>query len=1171
MRSIVLLVLLSLFASTISYSQCPATGFDVPANACREQILSPVNTSDAGEYQWDFCTGEFNGVPSASFAFTVAGATGRPAIELVQDNGTWFGFVTGTFSNSLHRLEFGNGIDNDPTQITNIGDLNGALNNPGELRIIREGGEWHGILHNAGTGQLLKLDFSDGITGPVTASVLATDVGTINGGIALAKDALHGWVCIASNVDNGFTILRLGNELQQPGAGDIISTPTVPNANNLGDVDLINDCGNWYGMAANFGGGNVYRLTFGQELFSVPTVDQLASLPVSNNGRLRLVKDGEDFFLFVASLDGVFNKLTFGSDIESTPTIVDEGTIGDVLQANTYGLALAVQDSEWTIFNVSQSDGKVYRIHYDNNCSAFPQTSDEPSPSVSYESSGAYNISLHTKAGDFSSSLTKQVVISALRSPDISFTSENICVNHDVNFLSTNNSGDINSYSWDFGDMSVGSTTDNPVHKFLDDGDYLVSLDVVADNGCTNRTSTNITIYPEPVADFDTPDGLLCTNDELLIQNNTADVFEGNLRYEWFVNTKSVSTDKDLVYTFQETGPQTITLVASIDGCSDEVEATTPAFQAGPSIDFLAVGQCESEVVSFTSQIAEPVTGHSWNFGDGATASEVDVEHTFALPGIYAVSLSATSANGCTNTAAKEMQIFSKPAPDFDIIPPPQSCSGTPSPFIDLTPDPSDSDIAEWFWDFGAAGESGVPNPSPTFDDGGAYPVALTVTTDQGCSASIEKEVNIQESPHVEIESSPSCLDMPAMFTANGDDIQSYYWEIGTAYYETADVEHIFHTTGPHTVTLLAQGNNNCYSNYERDVTVPIPLSPAFSVEKNCVGVEATFVDLTEENEAIQSRTWDFDGEVTADGLTAEHTFDSPGEKLIALTITTVSGCEYEAAATIEVVPPPEASFSAYPTAGGAPLTVIFYGTTPGVEHWEWDLGDGTQATLSTVIHTYETVGKYVAAVVVENSQGCSSSTSQEIDVQVPAPDVRINTVTTVQNPDGTTKVIVTIENAGNTVFEQLPIEIDISGETLLREVFDEPTGPGQVRNFVSDFGIVGNPRFVCVKTILPADVNIDNDRFCIEFSDEVQLLEPFPNPVSQTLNVEWISNEEGHTEVDLLDVFGRTINHSSINSKGGLNTLAIDVQSHQSGLYFLVVRTGSTTHTRRIFIAREN
>lgn len=64
------------------------------------------------------------------------------------------------------------------------------------------------------------------------------------------------------------------------------------------------------------------------------------------------------------------------------------------------------------------------------------------------------------------------------------------------------------------------------------------------------------------------------------------------------------------------------------------------------------------------------------------------------------------------------------------------------------------------------------------------------------------------------------------------------------------------------------------------------------------------------------------------------------------------------------------------PNAGCAPLTVAFADTTGGgTEIVQWDLGDGTTSTDSSLTHTYTQAGSYDVTLRVRNSTGCIGET----------------------------------------------------------------------------------------------------------------------------------------------------------------------------------------------------
>jgi PKD repeat protein len=48
---------------------------------------------------------------------------------------------------------------------------------------------------------------------------------------------------------------------------------------------------------------------------------------------------------------------------------------------------------------------------------------------------------------------------------------------------------------------------------------------------------------------------------------------------------------------------------------------------------------------------------YAWSFGDGGTSTDVSPDHTYAGPGTYTVTLTATSASGGTASESKQVTL----------------------------------------------------------------------------------------------------------------------------------------------------------------------------------------------------------------------------------------------------------------------------------------------------------------------------------------------------------------------------------------------------------------------------------------------------------------------------------------------------------------------------------
>ncbi len=134
--------------------------------------------------------------------------------------------------------------------------------------------------------------------------------------------------------------------------------------------------------------------------------------------------------------------------------------------------------------------------------------------------------------------------------------------------------GDTSPYAlnwvWNFSD-GTSDSTQNPVHTFVGQGTYDVTLYVTGLGGCNDQTTQNniITVFPEPVADF------------LYSQSTTpylnGDVYFTNLSINsdswlWNFDDGDTSHYRDPLHTYEFSGAYNVMLVAmNMDGCIDTI------------------------------------------------------------------------------------------------------------------------------------------------------------------------------------------------------------------------------------------------------------------------------------------------------------------------------------------------------------------------------------------------------------------------------------------------------------------------------------------------------------------------------------------------------------------------------------------------------------------------
>jgi PKD repeat protein len=132
---------------------------------------------------------------------------------------------------------------------------------------------------------------------------------------------------------------------------------------------------------------------------------------------------------------------------------------------------------------------------------------------------------------------------------------------------------------------------------------------------------------------------------------------------------------------------------------------------------------------------------------------------------------------------------------------------------------------------------------------------------------------------------------------------------------------------------------------------------------------------------------WEFGDGATSDRKNPSHTYKSPGEYDVRLTVTNIYASDTKTVpAYIGVGDAPVAGFITSAGAGTAPLSVLFTDASRNrPTAWAWDFGDGTTSAEMNPSHTYAAPGTYTVRFSVSNHFGTDEVVKAGL-VQVAAP-----------------------------------------------------------------------------------------------------------------------------------------------------------------------------------------
>ncbi|MDW8331337.1 MAG: PKD domain-containing protein [Cyclobacteriaceae bacterium] len=1161
-------------------AQCPVAAFNAPSVACvQENILLENTSSGASEWEWDFCSGELELTPTASFVTASSSFFRARVFRLIRDeNGLWFGFAIDQPNNLLVRFDFGTSLDNNPI-VTSLGNPGSRLQNPLDMDFIREGNTWFALVANTGGNNLVRLNFGSSLS----ASPSATDLGTFGilnapSGIDIISAGSATYAFVTVNSPEAVVLFSFGSSLNNAPSTTVYS---VSGASGLRSISFIQECNEWFGLVTSYNTAAIHYVHFQNGLNNPPVIGQLALSGSSYSfpATVRLVNEGARYYAFVQSaFPAHVYRINFGESVtDLTGVYQNLGNLG--ISTDNGAFDIAGYNSLWRAFSIDLSgaipgSGRLFRITFPETCAANMRSfSGSTPPVLRFTAGGTRRVSLAVKnTAGYTDYQSAEILVNAQQAPDIDFTIQNQCAQHPVNFFSQNTSGNIAGYQWDFGDSGTSALPD-PSHIYLSAGTYPVQLQVTATNGCTNRVRKSVQVFSPPVPDFQLPPAApFCTNQSYLFNNTSVFDAGSSITWNWLVNGVSVSVSQHLSTMFNQSVPHEIKLIAAIPGCSAEVVKNISAVAEGPLVNFSSSGQCQQSPVNFTNTTSGSVTTYTWNFGDGNNSNEVNPVHTFVTAGTFNVQLTAVNAAGCVNSKTLPITIYSRPQTDFSVALPPFSCSKTPTQFTDITPNPTDSNLASWFWDFNDGGvTSTVRNPQHTYLTAGTYRVALTVTTNFGCSASVQKDVQILPSPVPMFTYSPPCRSVPVQFNdVTSGSIQSRLWQIESTFYATQNPVHTFTTSGSKTITLTVTGTNSCVGSVTQNITVPNILVPDFMAERTCTNQQTVFTSLTNDTaDPITGYSWNFGTAGTASGNPASATFTSTGTPSVSLTVITQTGCSYTRTKSITISAAPVASFQVSADAGGAPLTVNFTNTSTGATAYLWHFGDadGTTSTLPSPQFTYTQLGTYTAELKAFNSLGCLSKAVRTIHVVIPVLDVRLAQLELLTGAGGVIPAV-TVRNNSNVPLVNPVIDYDLSGRSVIREVLPVTLVPNSSYRHVSSVLIPELPfvEYVCAAVLID-DVTPADNRHCSTLESSSLILQPFPNPVSrqQELIVSWTAASEGQAFIRLYALTGQEVFTEAVPSAQGYNAVRLNTSRLQEGMYLLRVQAGNRTISFRI------
>jgi len=333
-------------------------------------------------------------------------------------------------------------------------------------------------------------------------------------------------------------------------------------------------------------------------------------------------------------------------------------------------------------------------------------------------------------------------------------------------------------------------------------------------------TTQQVVVNPMPAAGYTINNGAQCLTGNSFSFTNTAAISSGSMTHAWSFGDGGSATTLNATRSYAAPGTYTVKLVStSNEGCKD---STTQQVVVNPmpssAFSINNAGQCLSgNSFTFTNNsviTTGSLTQHSWNFGDGGTATTLNATRSYSTPGTYTVKLVSTSNNGCKDSITQQLVVNPMPSTAFSINSAGQCLSGNSFTFTNNSVITTGS-LTQHSWNFGDGGTATTLNATRSYSTPGTYTVKLVSTSNNGCKDSTTRSVIVHPMPLSIFSANTAiqCLTGNTFQFTNNSMISSgtlsSNWNFGNGATSTLQSPtHSYAAVGSYTVKLVSTSNN---------------------------------------------------------------------------------------------------------------------------------------------------------------------------------------------------------------------------------------------------------------------------------------------------------------------------------------------------------------------------
>lgn len=541
------------------------------------------------------------------------------------------------------------------------------------------------------------------------------------------------------------------------------------------------------------------------------------------------------------------------------------------------------------------------------------------------------------------------------------------------------------AYRWNFGD---GTTSDlqNPSHAFTSNGSFTVSLFVIDQYGCTDSISKpNFINIVTPIANFTMSDSVSACP-PLIVQ--FTDLTSNSVTKTWDFGDGTTAITNNPSHFYSYPGTYIVNLsITGPGGCATKMEK--PILIKGPKGTFTynpLIG-CNQVKSSFSASTIDAVS-ILWDFNDGNTESTTDslINHLYTYAGTYIPKIILTDNEGCqVPIRGLDTIVVNGVTVSFDFTNK-TFCDGGTVSFIDSSY--SNDVISSYSWIFGDGTVSSDTNPVHQYTKKGLYYPKLILTTEHGCTDSMEAPVPVKivASPQINMTTTangctPLTMTLKGTEVVTDTSILKWNWDFANNNFSTLQnpVAQKYTTAGVYTIVLTAINSSGCVDTITKTIE-------AYSIPNVKAGQDTFICQLRGINlSATGASTYNWSPSTSLSCTSCANPFATPASA-ISYTVkgTSIHGCIASDSMKVIVKYPFRITYGNRDTLCRGKSAKLF---ATGAVSYVWtpaaDLNNNTSATPTA---TPDTTTNYM--VVGKDDKSCFTDTGHVFIKVYPIPVV---------------------------------------------------------------------------------------------------------------------------------------------------------------------------------------